>query len=205
MSGPTNWLAKVVTKTLPRGDLSPASCSLAVRNTFVQAELAAASDMTSKSRIHSFHPEAYGDLKAAVRALLHAAGGEARAAELCRVSKSTLSEYGNPRYADRHVPVDVALDLEQATGEALITGHMAAEHNAILLKIPPEEAADEAWIDLLTRIGKEAGDVFHRTGEYLADDGQIDAREAQVLLRELDELLAATAAMRAAVRRRLPD
>ena len=51
---------------------------------------------SSKSRIHSFHPESYGDLKSAVRALLHASGGEARAAERCRVSKSTLSEYGNP-------------------------------------------------------------------------------------------------------------
>lgn len=161
--------------------------------------------MSSKSRIHSFHPEGYGDLKTAVRALLHAAGGETKAAELCRVSKSTLSEYGNPRYTDRHIPVDVALALERATGETPVTGHMAVEHNAILLRLPEDTGAEEAWIDLLTRIGKEAGDVFHRTGEYLADDGIIDEREAQVLLRELDELLAAAAAMRAAVRRRMPD
>ena len=161
--------------------------------------------MSNKSRIHSFHPEAYGDLKAAVRSLLHAAGGEARAAELCRVSKSTLSEYGNPRYPDRHIPVDVALDLERATGDMAVTGHMATEHNAILLQLPPDEGGEEPWIDHLTRIGKEAGDVFHRTGEYLADDGIIDEREAQVLLRELDELLSATAAMRAVVRRRLPE
>lgn len=160
--------------------------------------------MSSKSRIHSFHPEGYGDLKTAVRALLHAAGGETRAAELCRVSKSTLSEYGNPRYADRHIPVDVALDLERATGETPVTGHMVVEHNAILLRLPENVDVEEAWLDHLTGIGKEAGDVFHRTGEFLADDGMIDEREAQVLLRELDELLAVTAGMRAAVRRRLP-
>ena len=75
--------------------------------------------MTTKSRIHSFHPEGYGDLKTAVRNLLHAVGGEAKAAELCRVSKSTLSEYGNPRYADRHIPLDVALDA-WAEGIALL-------------------------------------------------------------------------------------
>jgi hypothetical protein len=160
--------------------------------------------MTSKSRIHSFHPEGYGDLKTAVRALLHAVGGEARAAELCRVSKSTLSEYGNPRYADRHIPLDVALDLEKASEKTPVTEHMAAEHNAILLRLPDEEATEQGWLDHLTRIGKEAGEVFHRTGEFLADDGIIDAREAQVLLRELDELLAATAAMRAAVRGSIP-
>lgn len=161
--------------------------------------------MSSKSRIHSFHPEGYGDLKTAVRALLHAAGGETRAAELCRVSKSTLSEYGNPRYADRHIPVDVALALEKATEQTPVTEHMAVEHNAILLRLPVEEEVEGVWMDHLTRIGKEAGDVFHRTGEFLADDGAIDEREAQVLLRELDELLAATAAMRAVVRRQMPD
>ncbi len=57
---------------------------------------AGARPMTTKSRIHSFHPESYVDAKSAVRSLLHASGGEARAAARCRVSKSTLSEYGLP-------------------------------------------------------------------------------------------------------------
>ncbi|HZD25568.1 MAG TPA: phage regulatory CII family protein, partial [Alphaproteobacteria bacterium] len=157
-----------------------------------------------RSRIHSFHPEGYGDVKTAVRALLHALGGETRAAALCRVSKSTLSEYGNPRYADRHMPVDVVLALEKAAGEMPVSEHLAAEHDAVLLKLPQEEAAETVWIDHLSAIGKEAGDVFHRAGEFLANDGDIDAREAPLLLREVDELLAAVAAMRTAVRRRLP-
>ena len=59
------------------------------------------------------------------------------------------------------------------------------------------------WLGHLAVIGKEASDVFHRTSEFLADDGEIDTSEAQILLREVDELLAAVAAMRAAVRRRL--
>jgi len=159
--------------------------------------------MTNPSRIHSFHPEAYGDLKAAVRVLLHAAGGEQRAATLCRVSKSTLSEYGNPRYAERHMPVDVVLALEGAVAAMPVTEHLAAEHGAILLQLPPDDDAEIEWLGHLTAIGKEAGDVFHRTGEFLADDGDIDDREAPALLREIDELLAATAAMRAAVRSRM--
>jgi len=161
--------------------------------------------MQSRSRIHSFHPERYGDLKAAVRALLHACGGEARAAEACRVSKSTLSEYGNPRYAERHMPIDVALALEMASDTAPVTEHMAAEHNAVLLRLPEEQDDGREWLDHLSSIGKEAGEVFHRTGEFLADDGHISASEAPTLLREVDELLAAVAAMRAAVRRRIPD
>jgi len=161
--------------------------------------------MTSKSRIHSFHPEAYGDLKTAVRALLHAAGGEEKAAAMCRVAKSTLSEYGNPRYDERHMPVDVVLALEQATNAMPVSEHLAAEHNAVLLRLPEDLGDGGAWLDHLTTIGKEAGDVFHRTGQFLADDGEISETEAPALLREVDELLAAVAAMRAAVRQRLPN
>ena len=160
--------------------------------------------MRAKSRIHSFHPESYGDVKSAVRALLHASGGEARAAERCRVSKSTLSEYGNPGHPERHMPVDVVEALEAAAAEMPVTGHLAAAHDCLLLQLP-EGGGETEWLAHLTNIGKEAGDVFSRAGEYLADDGDIDAQEAPALMRELDELLTAVAAMRAAVRQRLPS
>lgn len=159
--------------------------------------------MTARSRILSFHRESYGDLKTAVRALLHACGGEARAAERCRVSKSTLSEYGNPGHAERHMPVDVALDLERACGAMPVTEHMARAHGAVLLKLEAGEG-EVSWLTHLTKIGKEASDVFNRASEFLADS-EIDEEEAPHLLRELDELLAASAAMRAAVQLRLPS
>ena len=43
--------------------------------------------MAEQSRIYSFMPRRYGDLKAAVAALIHAAGGEQNAADHCRVGK----------------------------------------------------------------------------------------------------------------------
>ncbi|MFP6706622.1 MAG: phage regulatory CII family protein [Alphaproteobacteria bacterium] len=137
--------------------------------------------MSNTSRIHSFLPERYGDVKSAVRTLLPAVGGEAQAAA-CRVSKSTLSEYVNPRYDERHMLLDVVLALERAADAMPVTGHLAAEHGALLLHLAAEETAG-GWLDHLTKIGKEAGDVFHRAGEYLADDGEIDAQEAPVLLK----------------------
>ncbi len=160
--------------------------------------------MESRSRIHSFHPETYGDLKTAARALLHACGGETRAAQSCRVSKSTLSEYGNPTYPERHMPIDVVVALESAAEDMSVTGHLAAAHSCLLLSLPDQDAEPE-WLGHLTRIGKEAGDVFNRAGEFLADDGDIDADEAPILLREVDELLHAVAAMRSAVKARLPE
>ena len=102
------------------------------------------------------------------------------------------------------MPVDVALALEQATAAMPVTEHMAAMHDSILLRLPEEDAVPE-WLGHLPRIGKEAGDVFNRAGEFLADDGEIDEFEAPLLLKEVDELLMAVAAMRIAVRARLPD
>jgi hypothetical protein len=157
---------------------------------------------TGSSRILAFHPKSYGDLKAAVRALLHALGGETKAASLCRVAKSTLSEYGNPTYPERHMPVDVVLALEQAAGTSPVSEHLAAAHGAILLRLP-EAGGEIAWMSHITRIGKEAGDVFRHAGEFLADDNEIDHKEAPILLREIDELLIAAAEMRAAVVQRL--
>ena len=93
--------------------------------------------MADQSRIYSFMPRRYGDLKAAVAALIHAAGGEQNAADHCRV-------------------------------------------------------------------GKEAGDVFERAEVFLAD-GEIDHLEVPELLKEIDDLLAVAADMRAAVRARLTD
>jgi hypothetical protein len=157
---------------------------------------------TGKSRILAFHPKSYGTLKAAVRALLSAVGGETRAAGLCRVSKSTLSEYGNPTYPDRHMPVDVALDLEKAAGAMPVSEHMAAAHGALLIRLPPIEAGPE-WLGHVTAIGKEAGDVFRHVGEVLAGGKEISPRDAPTLLQEIDELLIAAATMRAAVTQRL--
>ncbi len=60
------------------------------------------------------------------------------------------------------------------------------------------------WYRHLTRIGKEVGDVFERA-EHFLEDGDIDHLEAPDLLKEIDDLLAAAADLRAAVRARLTD
>ena len=51
-----------------------------------------------------------------------------RSAAVCRVSKSTLSEYGNPRYGERHMPLDVVLALERFRA---ILGHLTAHQGPV--------------------------------------------------------------------------
>ena len=73
--------------------------------------------MPKQSRIHSFLPRTYGDLKAAVAALIHGAGGETRAAGHCRVGKSMLSDYANPNRDSVHMPIDGAQSIGQSVAE----------------------------------------------------------------------------------------
>ena len=161
--------------------------------------------MPKQSRIHSFLPRTYGDLKAAVAALIHGAGGETRAADHCRVGKSMLSDYANPNRDSVHMPIDVVLQLERAIGHRAVTEHLAAAHDCILVQLPTRPASDIAWYRRLARMGKEAGDVFEKAENLLADKGDIDGESAPHLLQEVDELLAVVAELRAAVRGRLTD
>ena len=156
----------------------------------------------SQTRIHSFFARDYGSVKAAVAALIGAAGGEKAAAEKCRVGKSMLSDYANPNHEKTHMPVDVVMQLEADTGEMPVTEHLAAAQDCLLLKLNTGDTHDD-WSQHVMTLGKEAGDVFSRCQEFLADDGEIDEFEAPELLREIDELLVAAAEMRAAVVTRL--
>lgn len=157
---------------------------------------------TKQTRIHSFFPRDYGSIKAAVAALIGAAGGEKAAAEKCRVGKSMLSDYANPNHEKTHMPIDVVAQLEKATEAMPVTEFLASAQNCLILKLP-EADIDHEWTLHLTKIGKEAGEVFARSHTFLEDDNDIDEKEAPILLQELDELLAVTAEMRAAVATRL--
>ncbi|MGB0919742.1 MAG: phage regulatory CII family protein [Alphaproteobacteria bacterium] len=156
------------------------------------------------TRIHSFFARDYGSVKAAVAALIGAAGGEKAAAEKCRVGKSMLSDYANPNHEKTHMPVDVVMALEAETGQMAVTEHLASAHGCLLLKLPDADF-DHDWTLHLARIGKESGDVFASCQEFLSDDMDIDDKEAPPLLKEIDELLAAVAEMRGAVASRLKD
>lgn len=161
--------------------------------------------MPKQSRIHSFLPRTYGDLKAAVAALIHGAGGETAAADHCRVGKSMLSDYANPNRETVHMPIDVVLQLEHAIGQRSVTEHLASAHDCILVQLPSRPSDDIAWYRRLAHMGKEAGDVFEKAESVLSTAGDIDGESAPHLLQEVDELLAVVAELRAAVRSRLTD
>ncbi len=65
-------------------------------------------------------------LKATVRRLLEMAGGVSSFEQVTRVKAPVLSKYGSPD-DEKHMPLDVAMDLMRDTGSNGILSFMAAE------------------------------------------------------------------------------
>lgn len=156
-----------------------------------------------KSRIFSYRPDGYGDLKEAVAALIDAAGGVRRSADKCRVGKSNLSDYANEHREDIHMPVDVVLQLEHASGVRAVSEHLAFEHGCVLVHLP-KGGADPDWFSHMAAATQEFSDVVRAAGGFL-DDGTLDEGEAMAWLREVDELLTEAASLREALKHHLGD
>lgn len=123
------------------------------------------------------HPRAvYLRLKAATRRLVETAGGLMLAAEVTRVGKTKLSDYGNQNLDEIFAAADVIADLEAAAGAPLVTRELAriAGHALIAL---PGASGDEGWIARLGGVSKETGAVIGRLAEALGDDGMVSAAE----------------------------
>lgn len=150
------------------------------------------------SRIRSYLPRIYGTLKEASATLIESSGGLNKAAERCRLKKSRLAECTDPAAHEAHLPVDVVLTLELSSGARPITEYLASSHGCVLIQLPPAEARG-AWGQNIAAAAKESAEVFAKAAEFLSNDGDICAKEAPELLREVDEALAAFGDLREAL------
>jgi hypothetical protein len=122
-------------------------------------------------------------LKTAYKRLLALVGGIDAAATVTRVARSVLYDYGVPQLADRHVPVDVLMDLERVAGTPVVTEALAGAQGYLLLPITVGEG-DVA--DALGRVSQSAGKTLS-DGLQALRDGLPDAERA-VLTADLVEL-----------------
>lgn len=141
----------------------------------------------------------YLRLKAATRELVKQAGGVDAAAGITRPGRSTLSDYGNPGHEDVFMPADVIADLEAATGLPAVTGILARLQGYELMRVEFGGDVDPKWAERLASVGKEIAEVFAKSGQALANGGDIDAGEIRTLdlIRECDEALTSVASLRA--------
>ena len=150
--------------------------------------------MASKARIEESLVREFATLEQAVAALLGRFNKVLHAAEHCRVGPKQLSAYANPNLSGRYMPVDVVRDLETAAGEPIVSRCLAAHQRHVLFRIP-ETYAGGFWERHHREIVKEGADVFAMFTEAL-EHGRMPKRQVAALLVEVDQALAAFAALR---------
>lgn len=118
-------------------------------------------------------------LKTATKLLIGRVGGLEAAASVCRVSVPVLSEYGSRNHAERMMPIDVALQLEECAGEPIVTGAMARLQGLAVAR--PEAVQVPA-------IGASVGAAVAQAGALASEllsaqaDGRLDEGERASLL-----------------------
>jgi hypothetical protein len=147
---------------------------------------------------HHIKPRRPGSLKAAVTALIDAAGGLHGSREVTGRSAARLFGYGDDsdENLDRHMPVNLVLRLEAVAGAPIVTQYLAHEAGYALL---PCDASEGCTPSRVISAAKESAEVFAAAAQALAD-GRLCAAEAEALIPAVDEAIVAFASLRAALR-----
>ncbi len=157
--------------------------------------------MAGKRRIENSLARDYGTLEESVAVLLGQFTKLLDAAGHCRVGSKQLSAYANPDTFDRHMPVDVVLDLEGDANDPVVTRCLAAQQGFVLFRLPAVRAC-RLWDRHHRRIVREGSVVFTKLTEVL-EDGRISKQEAADLRVEVDAALSAFAGLRSSLDKRL--
>jgi hypothetical protein len=131
-------------------------------------------------------PEAHRALKTLFRAVLQRCGGLDAAASCVRVGRSQLANYTD-MHSDQFAPLDVVAELEAVAGEPLVTAELARRAGCLL--VPMVTGGEESLAQYMAQLGRELGEVFAGYAGAMADDGRVDAAEAEGMERELGDLI----------------
>lgn len=125
-------------------------------------------------------------LKMATKHALTRAGG-GNLSPFTRKSPAQLYRYGSNSAPDREVfaPVDIALEMDRAAEEPIITAHMASALGYRLAAVD-EAGQGESLNGLVSRFIQEAGDVSSAVLDAQAD-GIISPSEHANILKEIRE------------------
>jgi hypothetical protein len=137
-----------------------------------------------------FAPAAYNAVKTGTKMLVQDLGGVDAAATVTRVGRSQLSAY-TMLTDERFIPADVVMDLEFAAGTPRVTAALARAQGYGLVPVEPMREKSALAV-LLSRIGKDVGELFATSSTALSHPALTEAERAD-LIRELDDLRRAAA------------
>lgn len=132
-------------------------------------------------------------LKAATARLVRANGGITRSAKRIGLSASRVQQLVDEKHRG-FMAVNHVLDLELACGDMIVTGFLAHEQGASLMRLP-QGAADHRLNVGMARVGET---IAHLFGAYEAavEDGLIPPRAIANLIRAVDDGLSRLSELR---------
>lgn len=130
------------------------------------------------------------EIKGVVKLAIVEAGGQENCANVSgRIKRAAaFSDYANPAIDDRHIPLDVALEIDAFNGNGRIIRAAARMLGFVLVRLPDAVLNGSR----LGRVGaqalKETSDVFASLGEAL-DDNVLTADELPNFEQQVDEAI----------------
>lgn len=147
----------------------------------------------SRTRYQKDRPA--GTLKASVAELVEACGGTVETARLLGKSKSQVQRYTDPEYPDE-IPAADVLALELACGRMIVTGYLAHEQSAALLKLPAGVTDGRIYVSVAA-VGERISALFGSYGRAIGTRGRVNQRDVGRLVRVVDEALSSLSDLRA--------
>lgn len=131
------------------------------------------------------------ELKGVVRLAVVEAGGQENCANVSgRIKRAAaFSDYANPSLDDRHIPLDVAVELDAFNGNGRILRAAAALLGFVLVRLPEVGSAFDKLGRISAQAMKECAEVFTHLAQVL-DDGEVKPEELPEFEREVDEAIA---------------
>lgn len=137
------------------------------------------------------------NLKARVGMAVKLAGGQDNAANVsARIDRpATFSDYANPSVGNRHVPIDVAVEIDQFNGQPLIVGAAARMLGYELVHLPGTSRSMTA----LALSIKEGAEAIAAISEMIDEGARTPGPDRERIVREIDEAVRAFLEARARV------
>ncbi len=131
-------------------------------------------------------------LKVEVHKAVALAGGQENAVNVNgRIKRPTaFSEYGNPNEPDRHIPVDVAVELDQFNPEPVIVRAMARLLGYGLVSLPGARLRGSTMGALALAI-KESAESIAAVSDVTSMGSELTPRVREKAIKELREAVAA--------------
>lgn len=130
-------------------------------------------------------------LKGVVKLAVVEAGGQENCANVSgRIRRAAaFSDYANPALEDRHIPLDVAVELDSFNGNGRILSAAAALIGFVLVRLPDVALGESRLGKVTARAMKECADVFSHLAGMLEDD-KVTTDELPAFEQEVDEAIA---------------